>query len=274
NGGRREGHAKGTGRKQAGKQSEVVPYQSGEVRVTVQGNRNPVVPLGLALNGVTLVEFPEGDLFFAVHPPENGDLVCVEKSPSMKGDHHLVLRTGQDLLRSPGPAASVTVQMRSGLNVVLWVFPAKNVAQQTHRCVISYDPNDIIAARKKEGLATSIGKSDVGPAVTAVAASDWQTTLPATAAATDNKAAPELPASSDKSGSPDQVAADLDLSNDAPLKQVLDDAVAKPKQFHKWTPTSHGISVSTQTREMNFGRLKVALIAVRNTQKDHAISLL
>src|SRR5262249_47426772 len=153
-------------------------------------------------------------------------------------------------------------------------FPAKNVAQQTHRCVISYDPNDIIAARKKEGLATSIGKSDVGPAVTAVAASDWQTTLPATAAATDNKAAPELPASSDKSGSPDQVAADLDLSNDAPLKQVLDDAVAKPKQFHKWTPTSHGISVSTQTREMNFGRLKVALIAVRNTQKDHAISLL
>src|SRR5262249_11652290 len=94
NGGRREGHTKGTGRKQAGKQPEAVPYQSGEVRVTVQGNRNPVVPLGLALNGVTLVEFPESDLFFAVHPPENGDLVCVEKSPSMKGDHHLVLRAG------------------------------------------------------------------------------------------------------------------------------------------------------------------------------------
>ena len=46
------------------------------------------------------MEFPEGDKFFAIHPPENGELVRVEKSPSMKGDHHLVLRAGQDLAKA------------------------------------------------------------------------------------------------------------------------------------------------------------------------------
>src|SRR5215471_9794538 len=75
-------------------------YLQGEVKVIVKGEQNPVVRIGMAQTGVTLVEFPEDDQFFAIHPPENGDLVRVEKSPSMKADHHLVLRAGQDLAKA------------------------------------------------------------------------------------------------------------------------------------------------------------------------------
>src|SRR5262249_58389987 len=51
----------------AGKHSEALPYQSGEIRVTIQGNRNPVVPLGLALNGAIVVEFPVGESYYGIH---------------------------------------------------------------------------------------------------------------------------------------------------------------------------------------------------------------
>jgi hypothetical protein len=133
-------------------------YLQGEVKVIVKGEQNPVVRIGMAQTGVTLVEFPDGDKFFAIHPPENGDLVRVEKSPSIKADHHLVLRAGRDLANAPGPAASITVQMRSGLNVILWIYPVKFVTQQTHRCVFSYDRTQIVAARKAAGLAVNLGE--------------------------------------------------------------------------------------------------------------------
>src|SRR5882672_8514162 len=133
-------------------------YLQGEVKVIVKGDQNPVVRIGMAQTGVTLVEFPEGDKFFAIHPPENGDLVRVEKSPSMRADHHLVLRAGQDLANASGPAASITVQMRSGLNVILWLYPVKFVTQQTHRLVISYDRVEIVAARSAAGLAVNLGE--------------------------------------------------------------------------------------------------------------------
>src|SRR4029453_6592870 len=49
-------------------------YRSGEVSVAVRGNENPIIRLGLAQNGVTLIEFPASDRFFAINPG-NPDLV-------------------------------------------------------------------------------------------------------------------------------------------------------------------------------------------------------
>jgi hypothetical protein len=43
-------------------------YRSGEVSVAVRENENPIIRLGLAPNGVTLVEFPASDNFFAINP--------------------------------------------------------------------------------------------------------------------------------------------------------------------------------------------------------------
>ena len=66
----------------------------------------------MAQNGVTLIEFPAADKFFAIHAG-NSDLVTVEKSPSLKRDHHLVLRAGSGFLVSGG-ASTRTTSHRAG----------------------------------------------------------------------------------------------------------------------------------------------------------------
>jgi hypothetical protein len=64
-------------------------YLSGEASISVAANSNPLLRIGMAQHGVTLIEFPASDKFFAVHAG-NSDLVTVEKSPTLKRDHHLV----------------------------------------------------------------------------------------------------------------------------------------------------------------------------------------
>src|SRR5262249_28902440 len=153
--------------------------------------------------------------------------------------------------------------------------PVKYLTHQAHRCVIMYDRDEIIAARKKAGLAVNLGETGASEqAVPAIVANRGS-------APASGKTISEQPATpAIKPPETDQAVADLDLSNTAPtgtpLREVLAQAAEGPKQFKKWTPASHGISVSIspQTREMNFGRLKVALIAVRNKQRDRAITLL
>ena len=72
-------------------------YLSGEASISVAASSNPLLRIGMAQNGVTLIEFPASDKFFAVHAG-NSDLVTVEKSPTLKRDHHLVLRAGSSFL--------------------------------------------------------------------------------------------------------------------------------------------------------------------------------
>src|ERR1051325_791046 len=48
-------------------------YLSGEASVTVAANSSPLIRIGMAQNGVTLIEFPSADKFFAVHAG-NSDL--------------------------------------------------------------------------------------------------------------------------------------------------------------------------------------------------------
>ena len=241
-------------------------YLQGEVKVIVKGDQNPVVRIGMAQTGVTLVEFPEGDKFFAIHPPENGDLVRVEKSPSMRADHHLVLRAGQDLANAPGPAASVTVQMRSGLNVILWIYPVKFVTQQTHRCVISYDRVEIVAARSAAGLAVNLGEEKETEALPlrsiSVAAAQ-------AAQGAEGQPAPDaLPAAApiSKPAENEQQEEKVDAGSiGEALKKAIEDAMADPKSFKNWSPPTHGLSVSTRARELD-EQTRIALVAVKNVE--------
>src|SRR6266496_5793077 len=106
-------------------------YLSGEASISVAANSNPLIRIGMAQNGVTLVEFPAADKFFAVHAG-NSDLVTVEKSPSLKRDHHLILRAGTGfLVPQPGekgsraslPATSIIAQMDSGMAITMMIYP-------------------------------------------------------------------------------------------------------------------------------------------------------
>jgi hypothetical protein len=261
------------------------PYLAGEVKVIVRGDQNPVVRVGMAQTGVTLVEFPERDKFFAIHPPENGDLVRIEKSPSMKADHHLVLRAGQDLANASGPAASITVQMRSGLNVILWIYPVRFVTQQTHRLVISYDRIEIVTARSAAGLAVNLGeeretearpvKEPVNGPVNEIAVAvaqapqgaEGQTSPDAPAAAPVSEPppisepAPVFEPSEDKR---EKENADAAKTGEA-LKKALREAMANPGSFRNWSTPAHGLSVSTKARALD-EQTRLALVAVKNVE--------
>jgi len=238
-------------------------YLQGEVKVIVKGEQNPVVRIGMAQTGVTLVEFPDGDKFFAIHPPENGDLVRVEKSPSIKADHHLVLRAGRDLANAPGPAASITVQMRSGLNVILWIYPVKFVTQQTHRCVISYDRTEIAAARKAAGLAVNLGEekeTDAPPAGTVAV-----TVVPATVPRPEPQPTTYAPPAAAPVTAPpedNQEKVDAGKIGEA-LRKALKDAMGDPKSFKHWSHETHGLKVATKPRELD-EQTRIALVAVKN----------
>src|ERR1044071_7383094 len=120
-------------------------YLSGEASISVAASSNPLLRIGMAQNGVTLIEFPASDKFFAVHAG-NSDLVTVEKSPTLKRDHHLVLRAGSGFLlpnrRARGPqaitlATTIIAQMDSGIAITFLVYPVALLKQQAHRIVIN-----------------------------------------------------------------------------------------------------------------------------------------
>jgi|GEM_PF-433289 len=137
-------------------------YLSGEVSVDVRANENPIIRLGLAQNGVTLVEFPSADRFFALHPG-NSELVTIDDSPTKATDRFFVIRAGSAFLPPPpgvkaeGPAASIVAQMQSGMTVTFLLYPVRDITHNAHRCVVNYNRDAIVAARRAMGLAVNLG---------------------------------------------------------------------------------------------------------------------
>jgi hypothetical protein len=108
-------------------------FLSGEANVAVSGNQNPVIRLGLSPNGVTMIEFPVADRFFALHPG-NSDLVTIDESPTKGTDHFLVVRAGSgfsspvNMANARGaPVTSIMVQMQSGLVMTFLFYPVRRV---------------------------------------------------------------------------------------------------------------------------------------------------
>src|SRR5688500_16176428 len=139
-------------------------YLSGEASISAAASSSPLLRIGMAQNGVTLIEFPASDKFFAVHGG-NSDLVTVEKSPTLKRDHHLVLRAGSGFLvsnaRARGqqaiaPATSIIAQMDSGIAITVMVYPVALLKQQAHRIVVSYNTEEVVRARRSAGLAINL----------------------------------------------------------------------------------------------------------------------
>ena len=231
-------------------------YLSGEASVTVAANSNPLIRIGMAQNGVTLIEFPSADKFFAIHAG-NSDLVTVEKSPSLRRDHHLVLRAGSGFLvpvrRPKGsnailPATSIIAQMDSGMAITLMVYPVPLLKQQAHRLVINYRRDDVIAARKAAGLATGLTapETESQPQIVAASLPEANDQVPAV----EPEPTPDLP----------KAAVDLKADTESALKE----AIANPKLFKQWTEERHGLRISAiPPRELN-EKARVVVFAVRN----------
>ena len=251
-------------------------YLSGEARVQVKGNENPIIRLGLAQSGVTLIEFPASDRFFALHPG-NSEMVTIDESPTKQNDHFFVFRAGSGFLipppsgsstDQPGPSASIIAQMRSGMVVTFLIYPVGELNQMAHRVVILYDRAEVVAARRAAGLAVNLeerqqerqersiriapetdrssastesretdANSDVRPrAVESRRSSDVPDTNSSLVKASSTDTSQQSP-STNSNTKPDR-----DFGAEARKALKLAITGSKPK---KWTPAAHGLSIAT-----------------------------
>jgi len=250
-------------------------YLSGEARVQVKGNENPIVRLGLAQSGVTLVEFPASDRFFALHPG-NSEMVTIDESPTKQNDHFFVFRAGSGFVipppsgsptDQPGPAASIIAQMRSGMVVTFLIYPVVELNQMAHRVVILYDRAEVVAARRAAGLAVNLEERQPERQERSIRIAPESDRSSASTESRDADANPDIrpravethrstdvadndsrlkASSTDSSQQSPNVKSDPKPERDfgAEARKALKLAItsSKPK---KWTPAAHGLSIAT-----------------------------
>lgn len=237
-------------------------YRSGEVSVAVRGNENPIIRLGLAPNGVTLVEFPASDNFFAINPGAT-DLVTIEDSPTKETDHFFVIRPGAGFLpaseAAKSPATSIIVQMSSGMVVTFLLYPARDIESNAHRCVVTYDREAVINARRAAGLAVNIDRRREEP--------DPKRSSTSMRIATPVEASP-LPASTtpltnennENEEAKNEVAAkEKDSKSSSPLHDT-----SFPGEKDKWSKGVHGLKIAARTEVVDT-ELRRVIVVVRNT---------
>lgn len=133
-------------------------YLSGEASVTVNPKQPTVIRLGLAQNAVSIIEFPASDGIYYIHEG-NPKFASVFQSPTKESDRSITVYPGESFLpsRDGSTAAAISLQMRSGLVLILEFVPVGDLRKNAHRCVVTYDRVAVIAARRTAGLAYDLG---------------------------------------------------------------------------------------------------------------------
>src|SRR5215208_2188092 len=125
-------------------------YLSGEASVTVNPKQPTVIKMGLAQNATAVVESPtkETDHFITLYP---GPAFVAPSAEARKQGARL-------------PSTTITLQMTSGLVLILELVPVEDVSRNAHRVVVNYNRDEVIAARESAGLAVNLdGKDSGGP---------------------------------------------------------------------------------------------------------------
>lgn len=235
-------------------------YLSGQPEIVIGIQPTPPIRLGLAREGVTVIEFPATDRLFAVHPGASRR-VAVDESPTLATDHYLVVRAGPDFL-APKPgnpslaalAATVLVQMESGLFLTFIFYPVADVADMAHRCTLRYVRSEIVAARRAIGLAVNLATPETSPMVGPPASQ----TRPSTPAPCPENSARTL-ADKPQTLSPEAGA--------AAIHRALQSAVKFPEIFSRWHQARHGLALATLAPSVLDAQHSLAIVAVRNTSR-------
>jgi hypothetical protein len=244
-------------------------YLSGEASVSVAANSNPLIRIGMAQNGVTLVEFPSADRFFAVHAG-NSDLVTVEKSPSLKRDHHLILRAGSGFLaprtRTNGaqaavPATSIIAQMDSGMAITLMIYPVPLLKQQVHRLVIKYSRDEVVGARRAAGLAINLVVPEPAGQTEVAGAQLFRPVQPSTEGIPIAPTATTFPPQREVVKRPK-------TDYHEPVGAALKEAIKNPEGFRNWAAERHGLMIATLPPRDLSDTVRLVVLAVRNAGRD------
>lgn len=251
-------------------------YLSGEASVTVNPKQPTVIRLGLAQNAVSIVEFPAADGIYYIHEG-NPKLASVFQSPTKETDRSITVYPGESFLpsRDGNTAAAISLQMRSGLVLILEFVPVADLKKNAHRCVVTYDRDAVITARRTAGLAYNLGgeSSPVFP-VNSRAVSK----LVGSASSAETASVPDIPSGGDHpirtayadvagktSGrkGPERKRSESEISTIAnkKLAESLRDA---KKHFASWSKPHVGLELAvSRTTEID-AETRLVIVAIRN----------
>src|ERR1051326_8749506 len=260
----------------------------GEAKVEVTKDET-VVRLAMAQHGSVLIELPanDGPRYIVPGDPE---MATVDEKALERNKRAIVVRPGSLFISPPlnrkahSPAATVTVQMRSGLVVTFLFYPVEDLAQNVHRCVLSYNRDEVVARRRAAGLPVNL---DVERREEMTAQSGAPTTISVESASEGDKKTPvtspppllpseppKPPRSNDEpkivrpasqSDNPDRK---KESETVAYIRDALQRAIKQPEQFKEWTRSSHGLKLSQVSVPVVWHSYSLAIIAIKNTTND------
>ncbi len=260
-----------------------IDYLSGEASVSVSPNQPTVVRLGLAQNATSVIEFPSVDQIYYIHEG-NPKFVTVFQSPTKETDRSITLYPGEGFL--PAPAAgqkemsvTITMQMKSGLVIVLEIVPAPDIRQNAHRCILNYSLSEVIAARRTAGLKVNLGdetQAEGTKPTRAVSTLVSNNSTKESDSLKTSETANVSPASVVEivSGSPDMTdSARRKMKSGPELSRFVNKKLAEAlktekEKFAVWSPASQGLSLSTfKVIEIDTVQ-RMIIVAVKNETTD------
>jgi hypothetical protein len=270
--------------------SAIIPQPSpeffvGEAKVDVVKDQT-VVRLAMAQHGSVLIEVPanDGPRYIIPGDPE---MATVDQKALERNKRAIIVRPGTQFVparnvKARTPAATVTAQMRSGLVVTFLFYPVEDLAQNVHRCVLSYNRDEVVARRRAAGLPVNLdienrGEMTVQSAapttISVESASETEKNPPAIPAAPESSppAIPKIPKSIEESknskppAGSNQPDREKEAKTIASIRDLLQHAMKQPEQFKSWTRSSHGLKLSQFSVPALDQSYSLAIVAVRNT---------
>ncbi|MGB7069680.1 MAG: hypothetical protein WBD22_09320 [Pyrinomonadaceae bacterium] len=252
-------------------------FLSGEANVIVNPKQPTVIRLGLAQNAVSIVEFPASDGIYYIHEG-NPKLASVFQSPTKETDRSITIYPGEGFVpsRDGATAAAISLQMRSGLVLILELVPVNDLKRNAHRCVVTYDRDAVVSARKVAGLAFNLGGESVNaspinsravsklvgsvqPVETNLSASD---TPKSEYNSILNTVYTEIPNTKRNGSKRAMTDAEISKSSNKRLADVLRDP---KKNLGGWTPPLNGLELSVSRTTDLDAENRLVVVAVRNS---------
>lgn len=266
-------------------------YLTGDASVIINPKQPTVIRLGLAQNAVSIIEFPASDGVYYIHEG-NPKLVSVFQSPTRETDRSITVYPGEGFVTTralgsaggPEPTATITLQMRSGLILILEFAPVADIRRNAHRCVINYNRDDVINARRTSGLAYNLGEDPVPATGNNSRAASKLISAPNSvgAAATENNEPgdarkidtirygsaeiPERAGESRNSRAPDRPRADHTMPDFSLLvNRKLAEILKNPKKtLGEFAKSENGLAVATSRVTELDSTARLIIVAVRN----------
>jgi hypothetical protein len=249
----------------------VVPVQEPSAAVTIN--------LGLARGGVALIEFPANDPIYTINPADE-NLVTIDRPEGrpMKNTDPVTFRPGSQFAPSEGkglapPSAQISIQMTSGLLLVVNVHAVRDLSRSITRVTLRYDRSAIVAARRALGLGADLNGQETPPPTPPLAAEARLPAAPPTLDVPFNPGATPVSARAPRLVAPVQIASGrpLLIAGKTPDEITHDEltlAIESPsKVLSKFSSPTHGLQLATGTAREVDSAHKLLIFAIKNAAK-------